>query len=85
LDNSLFKIIKDFAPARTSLATGIVIKQSILERNKYPVPQVSLDSSSYSSSITMYTVTGSHGGVMPEFYGGISSSNNYFGSINITQ
>lgn len=39
-DNSLFKMIKDFVPARTSLATGIVIKQHILERNKYPTPQV---------------------------------------------
>ena len=43
-DNSLFKMIKDFTPARTSLATGIVIKQTMLERNKYPVPQASTDS-----------------------------------------
>jgi hypothetical protein len=39
-DNSLFKMIKDFVPARTSLASGIVIKQHLLERNKYPQPQV---------------------------------------------
>jgi hypothetical protein len=26
-DNSLFKMIKDFVPARTSLASGIVVKQ----------------------------------------------------------
>jgi hypothetical protein len=39
-DNSLFKMIKDFVPARTSLASGIVIKQHILERNKVPQPQV---------------------------------------------
>ena len=39
-DNSLFKMIKDFIPARTSLASGIVIKQHLLERNKYPQPQV---------------------------------------------
>ena len=38
-DNSLFKMIKDFVPARTSLASGIVIKQHLLERNKYPHPQ----------------------------------------------
>jgi hypothetical protein len=38
-DNSLFKMIKDWVPARTSLATGIVVKQNLLERNKYPVPQ----------------------------------------------
>jgi len=39
-DNSLFKMIRDFVPARTSLASGIVIKQHLLERNKYPQPQV---------------------------------------------
>ena len=39
-DNSLFKMIKDFVPARTSLATGIVIKQHILERNRYRSPLV---------------------------------------------
>jgi hypothetical protein len=39
-DNSLFKMIKDFTPARSGLSAGIVIKQHLLERNKYPVPQV---------------------------------------------
>ena len=42
-DNSLFKMIKDFTPARTSLATGIVIKQTLLERNRYPLPQVNIN------------------------------------------
>jgi hypothetical protein len=39
-DNSLFKMIRDYVPARTSLAAGIVIKPHLLERNKYPVPQL---------------------------------------------
>jgi len=39
-DNSLFKMLKDFIPVRTSLASGVIIKQHILERNKYPVPQL---------------------------------------------
>ena len=34
-DNSLFKMIKDFVPARTSLSTGITISSPILERNKW--------------------------------------------------
>ena len=42
-DNSLFKMIKDFVPARTSLASGLVIKQHLLERNKYPQPQVDIN------------------------------------------
>ena len=41
-DNSLFKMIQDFVPARTSLASGVVIKQHLLERNKYPQPQVGM-------------------------------------------
>jgi hypothetical protein len=40
-DNSLFKMIQNFVPARTSLAAGIVIKQHLLERNRYPQPQMS--------------------------------------------
>ncbi len=39
-DNSLFKMIKDFIPARTSLASGLVVKQHLLERNKYKQPTV---------------------------------------------
>jgi hypothetical protein len=33
-DNSLFKMLKDFVPARTNTLTGITIKSSVLERNK---------------------------------------------------
>ena len=50
-DNSLFKMIKDFVPARTSLASGVVIKQTLLERNKYPQPQTDINSTiAYASS-----------------------------------
>jgi hypothetical protein len=56
-DNSLFKMIKDFVPARTSLASGIVIKQSILERNRYPEPQVD------NYSTIAYTTSGSSNNV----------------------
>lgn len=34
-DNSLFKMLNDFAPARTNLSTGITISSPILERNKW--------------------------------------------------
>jgi hypothetical protein len=33
-DNSLFKMLKDFTPARNKVLTGITIKSSLLERNK---------------------------------------------------
>lgn len=42
-DNSLFKMIQDFTPSKSSLSTGIIIKQSLLERNKYPLPQPSIN------------------------------------------
>ena len=41
-DNSLFKMIQDFVPAHTALASGVVIKQHLLERNRYPTPQMDL-------------------------------------------
>lgn len=34
VDNTLFKMIADYVPARTNLSTGITIKSPILERNK---------------------------------------------------
>lgn len=50
-DNSLFKMIKDFVPVRTSLASGIVVKQTLLERQKYPVPQAEYTTPLYTGSI----------------------------------
>jgi len=50
-DNSLFKMIKDFTPARTSLSSGVVVKQHILERNKQRPAQVSWSNETYSGSI----------------------------------
>ena len=50
-DNSLFKMVKDFTPARTSLASGIVIKPTILERQKYPTPQAEFTQPEYTASI----------------------------------
>ena len=61
-DNSLFKMIKDFVPARTSLASGITIKPTILERQKYPVPQAEWEDVQYSGSVKSFPkdyVTGS--------------------------
>jgi hypothetical protein len=44
-------MIKDFVPARTSLASGIVIKQTLLERNRYPEPQASWSNLDISGTI----------------------------------
>ena len=50
-DNSLFKMIKDFTPARTSLSSGVVVKQHLLERNRQRPAQVTSSFNNYSGSI----------------------------------
>jgi hypothetical protein len=42
-DNSLFKMIADFIPARTSLSTGVTINSPVLERNKVSYAEPLLD------------------------------------------
>lgn len=66
-DNSLFKMIKDFVPARTNLRSGVVVKQHILERNKYPQPQMIWEDVTYSGSIDTAFFSGSTGGTFNEF------------------
>lgn len=51
-DNSLFKLIKDFIPARTSAATGAIVKQHLLERNRQRPAQVDYTQPEYTGSIT---------------------------------
>jgi hypothetical protein len=62
-------MIKDFTPARASLASGIVIKQTLLERNKYPQPEVEWARYDYSGSIEMAIITGSTGGTFNQYNG----------------
>lgn len=61
-DNSLFKMIKDFVPAKSNLATGIVIKQHLLERNKHKPAQVEISQHDYSASIASGFIEGGTGG-----------------------
>jgi hypothetical protein len=60
-------MIKDFVPARTNLRSGIVVKQHLLERNKYPQPQTSWEDVTYSGSIDTAFFSGSTGGTFNEF------------------
>lgn len=87
-DNSLFKMIKDFVPARTGLATGVVIKQHLLERNRYKHPSTTFQSFYYTGSVKpqwnnyedgrVYNPSGGTGGSLDTFNG---LTNN----LNITQ
>jgi len=51
-DNSLFKLIKDFIPARTGAATGAIVKQHLLERNRQRPAQVDYSQPEYTGSVT---------------------------------
>ena len=91
-DDSLFKAIKNYVPARTSVSTGIVIHQNMLERNRYREPQLdSYTTQSYAitniplttqnleltGSIEMYEITGSAGGSVNR-YNITGSQSGYF-------
>ena len=60
-DNSLFKMIKDFVPARTNLSTGLIIKSHILERNKIARSEPTLTFVNHSGSIDTAFISGSNG------------------------
>ena len=53
-DNSLFKMIEDFTPARTTLSSGVVVKQNLLERNVQPPPSMSYGNVTYSGSVKSF-------------------------------
>ena len=57
-DNSLFKLLKDFIPARVETSTGLVIKQHLLERNRAPVPLPTYIDETFSGSINIGSVEG---------------------------
>ena len=60
--NSLFRTLKDFTPARTNAATGIVIKPHLLERSVDLIqdPSASMDNN-FSQSIDTLFITASSG------------------------
>ena len=61
-DNVLFKMIKDFVPAKSSLDTGIIIKPHLLERNKIKSPSMGISTLEHEGQIDTAFTTGSHGG-----------------------
>jgi hypothetical protein len=59
-DSSLFKMLKDFVPAKTLLNTGLVIKPHLLERTKIVKFEPSFTTILYSGSYPVVSVTGSN-------------------------
>jgi len=82
-DNSLFKMIKDFVPARTSLASGVVIKQHLLERNKYPQPQMDWEDLDISGTLKPQW-NDYQPGTVEHFDGGAGGVVNQFNYLNNT-
>ena len=63
-NNSIFKMLRDWVPARASADTGIVIKSHMLERNKYPRKEPTVTTSSYEADYDLVSITGSDGGAV---------------------
>ena len=63
-NNSLFKTIKDFVPARANLSTGIIVKSHMLERNKYARHEPSASFQDYSQSIDMIEIDAVPGNII---------------------
>jgi len=72
--NSLFKFIKDFVPGRSNIATGLIYKPHILERNKQARYEPVWNNTYYTSSFEMQRFSGGYGGAMPNLT--VSSSLN---------
>ena len=91
-DNSLFKMIKDFTPARTSLASGVVVKQHLLERNRQRTAQVTSSlhdyeglvvnlPKNYSSGSTDFPQYSTSGSSIYKFSGGTGGSFERFNGL----
>lgn len=61
-DNTIFKMVKDFIPARTTASTGIVIKPHVLSRSKAKSIKLSGLRPEHTSSIDTAFVEGNSGG-----------------------
>lgn len=67
-NNSLFKMVRDFTPARSNISTGIVIKSHILERSKHKRFNPDVTSSIQEGSMSMVSVDGDNGGSLKSSY-----------------
>jgi len=69
-DNSLFKMLNDFVPERTSLSTGVTINSPVLERNKtvYSVPNVT-NQQIYEANYQTSSITAQYGPLYEDLQG----------------
>jgi hypothetical protein len=62
-DNVIFKMVKDFIPARSTANVGVIIKPHVLDRSKIKSTQADVTFHHYTGSIETGYITGSHGSV----------------------
>ena len=60
-DNVLFRMVRDFTPARAVTDAGIIIKPHLLDRSKFKSPEMTWTRPEYSGSIDTAFISGSHG------------------------
>jgi hypothetical protein len=83
-DNSLFKMIRDFIPARTSLASGIVIKQNLLERNRIPQTLITQENNGELSSSFLSQWSGFKDTTLVRAVGGTGGTLDPFNSLKLS-
>lgn len=73
-DNVIFRMVRDFVPARSVSDTGIIIKPHLLDRSKFKSPVMSWTRPEYSGSIDTAFAQGSNAGAFRSVGFGASGS-----------
>jgi len=81
-DNAVFRMVKDFIPARAGVSAGVVIKQHLLERNRQRPAQASYTQPEYTGSVTSLARDYQTGSIEVFSGGPAGSVNNW---VNISQ
>ena len=66
-DNQLFKMIRDFTPARDTVSAGIIIKPHVLNRSKVGSAVMSFTQPEYTASIDTAFISGSAAGILNQY------------------
>lgn len=59
-DNNIFRMVRDFIPARVVADTGVIVKSHLLERNKVTPPVLSWTQPEHTGSLQTGFITGSN-------------------------
>lgn len=81
-DGSLFRLIKDFVPARAQVNTGVILDSHKLARSKAPQVAVSWTDTTKSGSLSVGSYTGSQGGAY-DSSGSYNYTTNYTRSLTV--